>query len=251
MVSSARERFHSCRSPWPKVSDSFVAAIALLLIFASAQSVHCQTFSLIHVFTNGSDGSAPNSITIDRAGNLYGTSASGVFRVKPANGGWIFTPLCDLSGFEPVSVTIAPNGLLYGTTITGGLNGSGCGTYGCGVVFRLQPPARATGSVLGSWNETILYEFTGIPDGATGSGGVVLDEAGNLYGTTAEGGELGRGTVYKLAPAAGSWTETILYAFTSLQDGMSPWAGGGFRLTRQSLRHDHNRHLELLLGHYL
>ena len=177
---------------------AWISAVLLLLTFGSAQFVQGQTFSLVHVFTNRSDGSSPNSITIDHAGNLYGTSGSGVFRVKPLNGGWIFTPLCDLSGFEPVSVTIAPNGVLYGTTITGGLNGSGCGTYGCGVVFRLQPPARATGSVLGGWNETILYEFTGIPDGATASGGVVVDQAGNLYGTTAGGGELGRGTVYKL-----------------------------------------------------
>jgi len=180
---------------------------------------------LIHVFTNRDDGSSPNSIVIDRAGNLYGTSLSGVFRVKPENGGWIFTPLCTLAGYEPVSVTLAPNGVLYGTTITGGLHGSGCGTYGCGVVFRVQPPARASGTVLGGWNETVLYEFTGIPDGATASGGVVLDQAGNLYGTTAEGGELGRGTVYELTPSNGSWTETILYAFTGVEDGMSPWAG--------------------------
>ncbi len=115
--------------------------------------------------------------------------------------------------------------MLYGTTITGGANGNGCGTYGCGVVFSVQPPAHANGNILGGWGANYLYYFTGIPDGATASGGVVVDQAGNLYGTTAGGGAFGRGTVYELSRTSGGWAETILYDFSGLQDGMSPWAG--------------------------
>ena len=225
MEHRARLKSREWEAKHARAGVAWTSVVLLLLIFGSVQFVQGQTFSLVHVFTNGRDGESPNSITIDRAGNLYGTSAGGVFRAKPVSGGWIFTPLADLSYFQPVSLTIAPSGVLYGTTITGGANGNGCGTYGCGVVFSVQPPAHANGNILGGWGANYLYYFTGIPDGATASGGVVVDQAGNLYGTTAGGGAFGRGTVYELSRTSGGWAETILYDFSGLQDGMSPWAG--------------------------
>src|SRR5215471_15789689 len=59
--------------------------------------------------------------------------------------------------------------------------------------------------------ETVLYQFTGGVDGGNPWAGVVFDQAGNLYGTTLSGGNFGHGTVYKLSPSGGTWTETVLY----------------------------------------
>jgi uncharacterized repeat protein (TIGR03803 family) len=101
-------------------------------------------------------------------------------------------------------------GNLYGTTLEGG--GSGYGT-----VFELTPNAG------GTWTEAVLYSFAGntlgTSDGASPSGGLIFDAAGNLYGTTAGGGAYGYGTVFELAPSAGgSWAETVLYSFTGGND---------------------------------
>jgi len=126
-------------------------------------------------------------------------------------------------------------GNLYGTTISGGNNSTSCqpatGVPGCGVVFRLAPGAH------GSWKETVLYTFTGGKDGAIPVGGVILDSAGNLYGTTENGGNRrssnchpagfvpGCGVVFKLTPRAhGPWEETVLYTFTGVSDGARPWS---------------------------
>jgi len=123
-------------------------------------------------------------------------------------------------------------GNLYGTTEEGGGSdtsgtcGSQTGVGGCGTVFKLD--------TLG--NETVLYSFKGGSDGALpfplGDGRLVRDTAGNLYGTTSEGGPgpctgrnqvvVGCGTVFKLDPAG---NETILYSFTGGSDGAFPFAG--------------------------
>src|SRR5579872_2485747 len=97
------------------------------------------------------------------------------------------------------------NGNMYGTTWEGG-------TTGHGTVFEMSPNGK------GGWNETVLYNFQGRPtDGGKISGGLVLDAAGNLYGTSRYGGSEACsgacGTVYELSPSNGTWTETILYYF--------------------------------------
>jgi uncharacterized repeat protein (TIGR03803 family) len=125
-------------------------------------------------------------------------------------------------------------GNLYGTTFDGGNKSTKCGVYtdvpGCGVVFKLTPTAH------GPWKETVLYTFTGGADGAVPTGGVILDSAGNLYGTTLFGGDkkpevchavsiyaAGCGVVFKLTPTAhGPWAETVLYTFTGGADGSEP-----------------------------
>ncbi len=110
-------------------------------------------------------------------------------------------------------------GNLYGTTRGGGDVSGSCG--GCGVVFKLDPWGK----------ETVLYSFTGGADGANPYAGLILDEEGNLYGTTVNGGtgtcslfgiETGCGVVFKLDP---SGTETVLYNFTGGTDGSAPYAG--------------------------
>jgi uncharacterized repeat protein (TIGR03803 family) len=101
-------------------------------------------------------------------------------------------------------------GNLYGTTALGG-------TSGACVVFELTKPQGS-----GAWTETILYNFTGGSDGSQPYGGLIFDSAGNLYGTTFQGGT-SAGTVYELTPGqGGTWTETVLYSFAGGADGASP-----------------------------
>jgi len=74
----------------------------------------------------------------------------------------------------------------------------------------------------------VLYRFQGTPDGASPTGDLVLDSAGNLYGTTSSGGLNGWGSVYQLTPpvtVGDRWTETILYSFKPTGDGVNPLAG--------------------------
>jgi len=127
-------------------------------------------------------------------------------------------------------VVFDKQGNLYGVTSDGG------------GVYQLVPPAQRGGA----WTETVLYVFKGNTegDGATPAGGLVIDVAGNLYGTTAYGGTgncvllgilVGCGTVYELSPPAqkgGQWTETILYSFPTAKQGYFPsgdlvFDGGG------------------------
>jgi len=73
--------------------------------------------------------------------------------------------------------------------------------------------------VSGGWTEVVLYNFTGGTDGSIPQSGLVQDTAGNLYGTTLDGG-LGGGTVFELTPSGSSWTETVLHAFSGQADGL-------------------------------
>jgi len=114
-------------------------------------------------------------------------------------------------GSYPVAAMIADRaGNLYGTARYGGANGQG-------TVFELTNSG-------GTWNETILYSFAGGNDGASPSGTLVFDTAGNLYGTTRLGGPDNSGTVFKLSKINGTWEESVLYSFTGGNDGGSPQA---------------------------
>src|ERR1035438_1221071 len=105
-------------------------------------------------------------------------------------------------------------GNLYGTTSQGG-------SSGVGTVFELTP---ATG---GTWTEKVLHSFGGGADGGYPEAGLILDAAGNLYGTTQWGGTSTVGAVFELTPAAGgTWTEKVLHSFLNDgTDGVNPVAG--------------------------
>ncbi len=119
------------------------------------------------------------------------------------------------------------NGNLYGATFDGGIPGGGsCNLpHGCGVVFELTPPSSSGGS----WTETTIYTFKDTPDGSSPNGSLVIDKAGNLYGTTQLGGDRGVGTAFELSPPSqpgGAWSETIIHSFDdSPMDGQEPLAG--------------------------
>jgi uncharacterized repeat protein (TIGR03803 family) len=176
---------------------------------------------VLYTFTGGADGSAPEATLVrDPAGNLYGTTVYGgdygkgvVFKVDTAGTETVlhsFTGGADGETPETGGLILDTAANLYGTTVFGG-------TYYSGVVFKLDP----TGT------ETVLYTFTGGADGGSPDTGLIRDAAGNLYGTTMQGGDLqacpylGCGTVFKLDPTG---KETVLYAFNGRADGYKPEA---------------------------
>jgi uncharacterized repeat protein (TIGR03803 family) len=182
------------------------------------------TFRVIHNFSGGQDGANPNAgVTMDGAGNLYGTAYSGgtsndgtVYRLQNKGASWIFSPLYSFrggaDGANPYSrVILGPDGLLYGTTY-------GYPSNGAGTVFNLRPPPRACTAALCPWNETVLYSFTGGADGFWPRGDLIFDQSRNIYGTTQSG------TVYELTLSNGSWAENTLYGFSG-PDGSFPHGG--------------------------
>jgi uncharacterized repeat protein (TIGR03803 family) len=195
------------------------------------------TETVLYAF-QGSDGEGPyGPVTFDSAGNLYGTTQFGgahgsgtVFKLGPGSQGWTNTVLHSFKsdtkdGYEPrYGVSFDIKGNLYGTTTFGGTEGE----QGWGIAFRLTPIEG------GGWKETILHSFDRAKfGGGAVTSGLVQDQQGNLYGTTAwggnydcpSGGGLGCGTVFKLAQADGKWTESVLHSFGKGEDGKFP--GGG------------------------
>jgi uncharacterized repeat protein (TIGR03803 family) len=193
---------------------------AILLVVASRRA-QAQTETVLYNFCSVgatcSDGAIPLAPLIrDAAGNFYGTTNSAgsrfgsngnVFELSPnGNGGWTATTLHaftmgpDGALPELSSLIFDSSGNLYGTAQSGGI--------GYGVVFELSP-------VGSTWNETVLCTFTGGGDGAHPWAGVIMDSAGNLYGSTANGGPGNFGTVFELSPFAGGWTEQVIYSFSS------------------------------------
>lgn len=194
---------------------------------------------VLYNFGNGTDGNYPyGGLVFDKQGNLYGTTAGGgtstgcsggcgtVFKLRPlANGQWketILYSFCSLpdcsDGYYPhASVVLDTRGNIYGTTVFGGT----LDNYG--TVFELTPGNG------GEWTESTLHMFQG-SDGSYPNAGLVLDEAGNLYGAAASGGDTGdNGTVFQLTQSGGGqWTEKVLYNFCSqsqCEDGFDPWGG--------------------------
>jgi uncharacterized repeat protein (TIGR03803 family) len=179
----------------------------------------------LYEFSGGSDGGYPNGgVVFDSKGNLYGTTEKGgdyclgtIFEVSPkAGGGWAETVLHSFNGADgdrPWSdLILDAAGHFYGTTTFGG-------DYSSGTVFELAPK---TG---GGWTETVLHSFNGT-DGSGPLAGVILDQAGNLYGTTEDGGNgTYDGTAFELMPdGSGHWTPVVLHKFGGEGDGRQPTA---------------------------
>lgn len=185
------------------------------------------TETILHNFGNGTDGSDPQGLMMDAAGNLYGLTDEGglhgfgiAYELSPSQGGWTETVLYNFSSggygnFGSYSLVQDATGNLYGTIFSGG-------TYGAGLVFELSPNAG------GEWTETVLHNFGNGSDGQYPEAGVIMDAAGNLYGVTYQGGTYcsalsGCGTVYEVSPGEGGWTESVLHNFDE-NDGLHPWA---------------------------
>jgi uncharacterized repeat protein (TIGR03803 family) len=180
------------------------------------------TEAVLYSFAGGMDGGGPNfgDLVFDQSGNIYvatweggGSGCGGygcgtVVKLTPSTGGsWTESVLYSFGGgndgSRPIAVIFDQAGNLYGTANTGGM-------YGCGTVFELTPSGSG-------WAENTLYQFNpNIGDGCNPQAGLIFDASGNLYGTNANGGVQGGGTAFQLSPnGQGSWTENVLYAFTS------------------------------------
>ncbi len=215
-----------------------ILAILFTITIASAPPADGQTFQLLHTFTDGGDGSTPNTgLTIGPKGKLYGGTVAGgggnglIYDVAHSGSGWILNVLNPLefrgSAVNTNTMVFGPDGNLYGASSLGGIDNCGEGG-GCGVVFKLQPPPSACVSFTCYWKETVLYSFTGGSDGGTPGSPVIFDKVGNLYGTTIFGGigscdaNAGCGVVYELSPSGSGWTETVLHEFNASDDGVTP-----------------------------
>jgi hypothetical protein len=191
---------------------------------------------------------------MDAAGALYGSTLYGgntkcvdlfsdpvgcgtIFKLSPPGPGqtaWTKTTLHTFmdgpdGNMPEYKLLLDGSGALYGTTFEGGTGA--CADWmsqvvGCGLVFKLAPPATG----LGPWTYSVLHNFAG-PDGAYPQGGLIMDGSGALIGTASGGGPVsygvvgGYGVVFKLAPpAAGqqSWKETTLYNFAVSSSGSQP-----------------------------
>jgi uncharacterized repeat protein (TIGR03803 family) len=159
----------------------------------------------------------PAALVRDTAGNFYGTSSQGgtddygtVFKLDASGNETVLHSFTNggLDGANPHAglVLDAAGNFLYGTTYGAGLTNQG-------TVFKIDTAG----------NETLLYSFTGGGDGGQPEAGLIMDTAGNLYGTTSTGGAYGYGTVFKLDTAG---NETVLHSFAnSGGDGATPVAG--------------------------
>jgi uncharacterized repeat protein (TIGR03803 family) len=221
-MSSPRSSF-----PIPRIPHS----IAVLALLVTASVAHAQE-KVLASFSGTNNGSQPHCILVmDAHGNLYGTTPTGgdengglVFALGPdGHGGWNEKTIYS---FDTLANGLNPNGglvldsvgNLYGTTTGGGANT-------LGTAFELSP---TTG---GGWTETVIHSFGATGDGIFPYAQMILDAAGNLYGTTAYGGafgtgEEGGGTVFEISPqTGGGWSEQVVHSFASGHDGVQV-AGG-------------------------
>jgi len=201
-------------------------------VFKVDQTGHA---TILHNFRSSPDGQNPYLATVvaDAAGNLYGTTTNGgtipffcgcgvVFKIAPSGQETILHQF--LGGpsdgsFPDAGLVLDSAGNLYGTTFFGGAACPNVGSSGgCGTIFKISPTGQMT----------ILYNFTGGADGANPAGKLLLDSAGNLYGTAAYGAALcdplkfGCGTIFRFGT---SGKLTVLHRFHGAPDGANPFGG--------------------------
>ncbi len=206
-------------------------------------------YRIVHKFSGGADGGLPNDLALSRtARTIFGTTSAGgtgagtVFQLVNKNNDWRFQTIYTFKGGHDGGVPNAAliedvNGNLYGTTSEGGNLGA-CPANsrynpngGCGTVFALTPPQGPGGK----WKEKVLYAFGSRADGSQPNEPLVMDNAGNLFGTTLYGGSTaalcaasgdpflnGCGTVFEVSPSLGglNWRERILYRFQGYAAGI-------------------------------
>lgn len=182
------------------------------------------TESVVYSFPGGKYGaSAGSPLVFDNAGNLYGTTPDAgahgfgtIFQLVPGqNGQWSEKVIHGFTGGKDGGIgslgplLIASNGTIYGIAEVGGASGFG-------TTFRIVPQSN------GTWKGATIDAFKGAPNAGSPYGGLILDSAGNLYGTTYYGGSNNVGTVYELSKSGASWQEKVLYSFGASNDGNQP-----------------------------
>jgi uncharacterized repeat protein (TIGR03803 family) len=174
---------------------------------------NCLKENVLHVFTGPPDGREPyqSGLLWDSMGNIFGTTQIGgtsdkgtVFEMTKSGNDWTETPIHSFDGSDgqfPSDIMLDSNGNLFGMLTQGGL-------HGFGSVFELKYQNGV------GWTETNIYDFQEAADGGFPSAGLVQDAAGNLYGSTSDGGSGGGGTLFELSPMGNSWAYTLLHSFS-------------------------------------
>jgi len=205
--------------------------------------------NILHKFgINGKDGCNPSGrLIFDQAGDLFGGTFNGgggldnlfchngcgtTYKLHLANGKWTETVLHRFigkgtDGWNPSgSLAFDKAGNLWGATFLGGAGDSStCGDPNggvgfCGTVFELTPNAN------GTWTESTLYSFVDASTGWNSFSGLILDQAGDLIGTTENGGSALHGTVFKITPTGkGKVEESLIHQFAGETDGAFPQTG--------------------------
>ena len=184
--------------------------------------------TVLYSFTGGADGGEPyKGVTLDAAGNIYGTAVTGgsgsceggcgvTYKLTKSGSTWTqsvihaFTGGADGSG-PGARVTVDKTGDVYGMTPTGGANG-------LGTIYALHPKPN------GGWAIRVIHTFTGGADGSSGSAGKMVLRGGHLYGAATTGGVNGAGTVFELTPTqTGEWDFKTIYSFQGDPDGVFPY----------------------------
>jgi uncharacterized repeat protein (TIGR03803 family) len=174
---------------------------------------------------HGSDGAGPAaSLAADSTGALYSTTGSGgahnfgtVFKLTPHGTGYDENVLHSFTGgtdglFPLAPVLLDAAGKIYGTT--SGTNSP----PNNGSAFELKPSGT-------TYRERVIHDFHLVGDGATPQAALIGDPSIALYGTTANGGTLDQGTVFRLTPSANGYREKVLYRFLGPPDGANPSGG--------------------------
>jgi len=211
---------------------SSVLLLACLMTGFFGIRAAAQTFSVLHMFNGGGhDGALPYSgVTLDAAGNLYGTTYYGgnegwgvVYKLARTGDHWAVTVINDFAasggGNAPIGgVVFGANGTLYGTT-----TGHVYCEMGCGAVFSLRPASSSGRTPAAPWVLTPIHYFTGGPDGGVPLyGNLAVDASGNIFGTTSTGGTNSAGVVFQFEPAGQGYTENVIQNFTG-DNGYFPY----------------------------
>jgi len=222
------------RISWTSFGAPNTALVLAVAFVTTAVTMPAQAGAekVLYTFTGMADGGTPwASVITDANSNLYGTTQlGGDLTCNPPNGcGTVYrlsksgkeTVLHSFAGgtdgaYPYAALLMDAAGNLYGTTSAGG-GGTGCFGSGCGTVFKLSKAGK----------ETVLYSFKGGTDGGRPYSALIVDTAGNFYGTATLGGDLscrtyGCGVIYKLTKTR---KQTVLYSFTGAADGSYPAFG--------------------------
>ena len=211
-------------------AQALYTIIAVFLLTAGlVLPAESQTYGVIHNFA-GTDGSDPFAgPTLDQYGHIYGTTNSGgtygsgiAYKLALRNGNWMLTPLFSFAGGPSGAgpgfgaLVIGSDNKLYGTAEGGGVSG---------IAYNLGPQPAVCPSVFCPWREIVLHIFGRDQDGAQPLGGLAFDSAGNLYGTTSEGGTSNNGAVVQITGSGQNWSESVIYSFAGGTDAANPVAG--------------------------
>jgi len=206
---------------WQRLKLLLVLAAALAATVAAAPAqAQNYKFKVLHTFHGASGAQPVGGVTLDGAGNIYGTTGVGgggncsggtgcgtAFKLdRTGKQVWLYKFNGKDGAIPYAGLLRDSSGSLFGTTLMGG--DLSCNSpYGCGAVFKLDKTGR---------KEVVLHKFTGPPDGWGPEALLVEDGARNVYGTTWIGGSDSVGSVFRVDS---SGNETVLHSFTGPPDG--------------------------------